>query len=393
MARAPRQQANPKSATSSRQSLETDCDLITRLLLVVTAFCIGGMFGCLPTAELPKMPDDLRTAKIDQGKADFGKKVFDEYPNLGLITDLHYGRFNSDLEPQLAVVGAAGAAFVGSDHRVQKNTHFAIRMFGHVVLIGPKDGGTPEFLGRGGNWNEKVRVFDKHGALLWDYGSLWGIDDAAYGDVNGDGKWEVAVGLNGGGGVRLLDAKGRELWSKLAGNVWHVEVINAEEGRGGEIIHSDASGALTFRNGAGEVLLTFHPTQYVSSFGLTRWPTDHEPHHIIIPGQDVIEILDVDGHQIARLDAPRLSTGSLLSIAGTAVCFSNRRCYHATLVDYPLWDRSILYMNDLKGTIAYREVFEHRCAAVGAMPTASGSQDESLLVGCSSEVWKYFYLH
>jgi hypothetical protein len=56
------------------------------------------------------------------------------------------------------------------------------------------------------------------------------------------------------------------------------------------------------------------------------------------------------------------------------------------MVDYTNWDRSVLYLNDQTGKIAYREVFAHQCRAVGAIPEATG---ESLLVGCGGEVWKY----
>lgn len=393
MASAPRQLASPISGSACPYRPVPGIDAVSRLLFVASLFSLGIMIGYVPAAGLPKMPDDLRTAKIDYGKADFGKKVFDEYPDLGLITDLHYGHFNNDMEPELALVGTAGAIFVGPDHRVKKTIHFAARMFNPVVLIQPKGGGAPVFLDRGGGWMEKVRLFDENGALRWDYGILWGIDGSAAGDVDGDGKLEFAVGLNAWGGIRLLNADGHELWSKRAGNVWHVETTNAEDGAVGEIIHSDARGALTFRNGKGDVLLTCRPTRYVHWFGLTRWANEPQPRHLLIPDKDVIVVLDLNGQQTLKLEAPGCAARALCSIISAPVCFSSRRCYQATLVDYPQWDRSVLYLNDQSGKVAYREVFEHRCAAVGTMPAAPGAKDESLLVGCSSEVWKYANLH
>jgi hypothetical protein len=61
----------------------------------------------------------------------------------------------------------------------------------------------------------------------------------------------------------------------------------------------------------------------------------------------------------------------------------------ATLIGYRLWDRSVLYLHDQTGKLSFLEVFNHRCGAVGTMPAAPGSTDESLLVGCTGEVWKY----
>ena len=236
---------------------------------------------------------------------------------------------------------------------------------------------------------EKVRLFDQNGAMLWDYGSLWGINGSAGGDVNGDGELEFAVGLNGGGGIRLLNDQGRELWSKLAGNVWHVEIANPGEGAPGKIIHSDAGGAVTIRDGSGAVTLTCRPAGYVSSFGLIRWAGEPQPGHLILTGKDALLLFDLNGHQTARLEAPGREINTPESISGTPVCFSSRRCFQATLMDYDLWDRSVLYLHDQTGKLSFREVFDRRCGAVGTMPAAPGAKGESLLVGCTGEVWTY----
>jgi hypothetical protein len=338
-------------------------------------------------------PEDLRRAKVDRGASDFNKRVFDEYSDLGRITDLRYGRFSNDPQPELVVVGTAGAVFVGSDQRVKKTIHFIPRMYNRVVLIELKAGEAPAFLGRGGSWIEKVHVFDENGALRWEYGSFSGIDDSAAGDVNGDGVAEFAVGLNGGGGVRLLNAEGRELWRKREGNVWHVEIAYPKQGAPGVIIHSDARGTLTMRNGGGEVLARYRPARFVSDFALARWGNDARPRHLILAGEGVVLVLDLDGRQTAQLEAPGLHPKYFGFAASTPVCFSAVHCYFATLVDYASWDRSVLYLNDPAGKIAYREVFEQRCGAVGTIPAAPGTKDESLLVGCSGEVWKYASLH
>ena len=357
---------------------------ISRLLFVVSLLNLAFMFGCFST---PEVPADLQTAKIDYGKAEFTKKIFDRYTDLGLITDLRYSRFNNDVESELAVVGTAGAVFVGPDQRIKKAVHYAnyMSVLTPVVLLQAQEGGVPLFLARG-TWYE-ARLFDQNGAVLWRYRRMWGINDAAGGALDGAGRLEFAVGVNLGG-VRLLDQQGRELWRTNAGSAHHLELASSTEGAPGRIIHSDW-GALTIRKASGEVVLTCHPVNYVDLFSLIRWAGEQQPRHLVFPGREVLVITDLNGHQTARLRAPGCEENVVHSISGTPVCFTSRRCYQATLIRYSLWDRSVLYLHDQSGKLSFREVFDRRCGAVGTMPAASASKDESLLVGCTGEVWKY----
>lgn len=358
-----------------------------------TLACIASMAalsGCF-AVSIPKMPEDLHTAKVEYGADAFSKRQLNQYPELGWITDLRYGAFGNVAQSELAIVGTDGAEFAEVGRAPKRTIHFPGRAFERVVLVQAKNGAAPLFLDCG-SWISKLRLLGEDGAQLWSYGGMFtGIDGCAAGDLYGNGKLEFAVGLNGGGGLHLFDHNGREIWKKPAGNAWHVEIADADAGAPGAVINSDASGALTVRDGDGAVLARFRPAQYVAWFGLTRWGHESTARHLVVPDRDAIVIVSLDGQRTAALQAPGVGS-SPETILSTPVCFSGRECYQATLANYQNWKRSVLYIDNVEGKLAYKETFADQCATAETIPVesqASGASGKNLLIGCGSNVWEY----
>ena len=73
--------------------------------------------------------------------------------------------------------------------------------------------GLLEYINRGRGWSP-VGLFDATGHRSWQHPSSQG-DDAAdamsAGDLDLNGDLEFVVGMNAGGGLRVLDERGREL--------------------------------------------------------------------------------------------------------------------------------------------------------------------------------------
>jgi hypothetical protein len=72
-----------------------------------------------------------------------------------------------------------------------------------------------------------VTAHNSAGQILWSYPaageSSIALDDVWPVDLNNDNVDEIAIGLNGANGVRVIDAQGKLLWQSTAiGNVWHV---------------------------------------------------------------------------------------------------------------------------------------------------------------------------
>lgn len=75
-----------------------------------------------------------------------------------------------------------------------------------------------------GAWSQGVEARDGNGKRLWRYAEADdGVDWACPVDVGSPDGDAVAIGYNGDGGVRLVNAKGQLLWHEsCGGNVWHV---------------------------------------------------------------------------------------------------------------------------------------------------------------------------
>src|SRR5437879_5169526 len=119
-----------------------------------------------------------------------------------------------------------------------------------------------------------VMLIDKSGQeglnLPW-WGMKGGVDDSTVAEVGPDGKSTVVVGFNGGGGLVLVNSKGKKIWEKPESNVWHVETLDIKRDGHREILNTNAGGQLLVRNATGEVIAQYLPGYYVSHFSLTRW--------------------------------------------------------------------------------------------------------------------------
>jgi hypothetical protein len=251
-----------------------------------------------------------------------------------------------------------------------------------VNLVDIDRDGVTEFLNRGHHLNPVI-LFDAKGRVRWKY-DLFMKNDAAAGDMNGDGRPEIVVGFGGGEGVHLLDSSGKRIWQKEDGNVWRVEMLDTNDDGKMEIVHSNAGGELTARDFSGKTLWVRNHDVYVGHFSLTRWADDAYPRHILALDDGAIHLFDRQGNPTTRLEASGVER--LGDAFGTTVRFSGREAFYATIIAYPLWDRSLFFIHGLKGQLLFKEVIPSECSAILALPK---DKFERLLVGCTGKVLEY----
>jgi hypothetical protein len=340
-----------------------------------------------------KIENKLLTPRIVAGGGSFERSVFYTGNGIGNISQILLG-WPADREgAEISVVGSQGADFIDSTGQVKKEVRFAIEQRCPVAIARLDSTGNYGFLTRDESWAVPATFFDNEGQVSWRSTGSWpGVDDSTSGDISGDGHLSVVVGLNGGGGVMLLDGQGKQIWTKKESNVWHVEMLDTSGDGHEEILHSDARGQLLVRNAAGDVVARYLQRFYVSDFALTRWGKEPRQTHILVPiseGQDGcckphLIVLDRDGKELAELESPM---GDLFHrLSATPIQFAKGAEYFAVLEDDSPKDRSMLVLYGPDGSIAYQEILGEACLGVAALPTKNGEQ---LLVGCAARIWAY----
>jgi hypothetical protein len=228
--------------------------------------------------NIRKVEEDLAATqkmlqpRVIAGAGSLQRRTFYTGKDLGNISQIRVGWPAEREASDIVVVGNRGADFIESAGQTMKRTRFSTEQYCDVTLARIDSAGKYGFLTRDQSWAAPVTLFDKDGNVLWTSSASWrGVDDSTSGNINGDGTLSVVVGLNGGAGIALLDAQGRQVWKKKEGNVWHVEMLDTNGDGRDEILHSNAGGQLLVRDQNGEIIAHYLPEFYVSNFALTRW--------------------------------------------------------------------------------------------------------------------------
>jgi hypothetical protein len=324
------------------------------------------------------------TPAVVSGQGLLVKSVYLKDNRLGRVTDIAMGLL--DPKPGMKtvlLVGEGGALVTREGIATGEFSKFSSSV-DRVNIIDVEGDGVCEFMNRG-SWSCDASLLNHDGTVRWSYGGSDGVDDMAAGDMNGDGKLEFVVGFNGGGGVHLVSTDGKKIWREDDGNVWHVEIVDANKDGKPDVVHSNAAGQITVRDDTGKVQSAKSPAEYFSNFSLSHWPGRSDSQHALLAGSGTIWLFGFDGSTAAKLSAPKCN--DLWDAYGVPVKLrSNAKAYFAVIVDSARDGGSVLYLYDPRESLVYQEILPSG-SCVAAIPGRAGT--DRLFVGGNGIVWSY----
>ena len=237
--------------------------------------------------------------------------------------------------------------------------------------------GRYEFFNRSGNWHPSA-AYDADGGIRWRHALNWGVSQMAPGHLEGGTELDFVVGMNADG-LRRLDADGKVIWQLPVGTVWDVELADLDGDGLDEILHSASRGHFFVRAGDGTVLSDVTMEPAIWQFELTRWGSEDGNPRVAYLRNEHLWLVKPDGTQRRSLalglnsdyGRPSLSSMRLGDDEGTGL---------ALLVDYRLFDRSVLNLYDAKGELTYQQVLPWSCPSLDV--DKRDPEGEVLLLGC-----------
>ena len=331
------------------------------------------------------MPSELKIPRVLMGPNFLSKSIFFEDVRLGRITDIIRGEMDPNTGPEIGIAGNEAAVILDDSLKVISSIVFSAKV-SHIEFVDIDGDGVCEFMNRG-EWCCDAGLFDHRGNLIWQYSETPGVDDMAAGDIDGDGKLKFAVGLNGDGGVILLDGYGKRIWREEDGNVWHIEMVDTNGDGNLEIVHSNVEGMMVIRKRDGRIIRKIKTEIYFSKFSLSRWPARSDHEYAMVPEENAIWLLDFDGKTVVKYRAPICSKWS--DARGTPVRLKNGEPeYFAVIMSFITWERSVLYVYNPDRSLVYQEILPEACASITTLSKDDSTKDV-LLVGCKGRVFEY----
>jgi len=345
-------------------------------------------------ADVPDLPAYMQP-RVIAGNGLLVSSVFLENPDLRFITDLRWGELDPSPGPELVVCAHEGrVGIISADGKLLRtiNTNPGKGRSPAFSILPASDEKGCWFLGGHDSILaiHDAAILNHEGDVL--YACSPDIQGAAVGDVDGDGKPEVAI--SDMHRLRLLTLEGKELWhwDRTPGNAMErVAIVDAPEGRrillhySSQFFIFDAKGNL-LRKGVPEW------QEYFYDWCLLRG--NSQPHLIVSSARTSVHTFD--GKWVARLDEPNdpqqqfthywmRPKATMVKLDANlppfaAVC-SDLRYKHGKLFGPFMTVHSELRIFDSKWKLAYHEVIGNDCEAIAAIPSERPGEEKLLLAG------------
>lgn len=333
----------------------------------------------------------------------------------GSVTDIAFGDLDPAPGPELGVAGPDGAILLQPTGSVSTVTFGESRPAGFddpstwdrltpssVKIVDLDGDGVSEYLdltlGQA-FWDASFRVWDHQGHLVkslpakapgpggWrlDYGS------GVLAHLDADDRPDVVFGCPLTCGLQRLDlASGKSLW-KVDGKVDRFFLKDFDGDGLDEILAIFRGGRLALLDGTGEATSTTRiPAVEKAShwISVARWPPVTGPYRLLVPERKRgrIRVLDLQGGEAARLDAPGLEN----SIDAVSARFGEGPEAYLVVTSSSgvrNGSRCTVRVYDTQATRVFEGTIAGWCTAMKAIPSGPGGR-ERVLIGGEDAVWQ-----
>jgi hypothetical protein len=330
-----------------------------------------------------EMPEALEQPGLRKWEGQRESWTILEAPSVGVVTDIVVGPRGGGGD-EVLLVGTRGAYRTRPYPRRPERVDFEVSPDGaaywRVEALDLDGDGIREFVSRGGNWRPPA-VLGRDGAVRWRH--EWGASQMASGNLDGDGRTDLVVGMNGDGGLSRLGVRGRTRWEVPARNVWHVELHDLDGDGRDEILHTGCCSGIEVRDASGRRVRTVQLGVGATGFSVTGWPDQVPGIKLAYPLHERLWISDLDGKTLRSLPlgvtagpVPARLAGFFPEPGGPAGL--------AVLLDHRRVGRSVLNLYDPEGRLFYHEVLPWSCASLTV--DARDPEAEVLLLGCDGRL-------
>ena len=332
----------------------------------------GRIEGLLSGRTIVPLELDKPGVRSDSGRV--SRRIILEDHTIGMVTDIGWSGPTNDSLGQIGVLGTSGLVVLTTELERRNSTELFRPGVVTRRLTRFEAGGRLEFVSYKEPWGHTIDCRNSTGARMWGREFDDGINSVAVGDVTGDGIQEVVLGMNAGGGILVLNAKGEAMSRIPELNVWCIGLCDIDGDGKCELVHADGR-RLKFRAWTGEVVQEVVMSRQIQQFAVTKWSDRPNEWTILVTGRESLVMIDMLGREIRSLNAPGCHIGGAIrSIMVRGA--SNESVDYATLVSYPVWRRSILLIYDGEFNLTFQEVF------VGAITALTGK-----VGGDKPEIW------
>jgi len=356
------------------------------LQLLLLLFATAAVHG-----QAPPMPPELQGIRSLRG-GDFIDVVnYAEERSISRVTDIVFANVDGKPGNEFVLVGIEGVAvFPKGGNTLMGVIPFQEKDNTWIAAFDMNKDGVPEFLERGGDPKAPditPRVFDIRGRQLWTTGSRGSVVGARPWHRQGPSS-PPQFALARATSVELLDANGQRTGSfNVAPPIVRMELVDATGDGIEELVTVSGDASITVRDKNGEVLrrgkLPFVP----QSLPLIRGPNNRGRIFLVMGRRGHVGLFNLDGTRAAMLEAPYCDDSLAGVIMGTPVkLVPEKTDYLALLVQYPAWERSILYVYNPEGQLVYMRCIPGYVTSLAAIP-AAGDGTEMLFTGGNGNIY------